>query len=479
MEARPPRIILMDVSDASREVMAGRLSAQGYKVEVASDPATGADLALSAPPDAVIADLWMPSISGVQLCRLLRAETSTAEVPVILRGDDDDPRSRFWAERAGAVAYVRKGRMAELVRVLARTIDRSPKEDAFFVQLSGGSLDIRDRIARHLDAALFDSVIASEVRALAACGSFERLFDLLVQFLCQVISYRWLALSTSPDHFALHHHPNSATTAEAEARVALGLSPGARVQRIVDEDPSTEGEDNGAVVATVPFAGVELGRLALAPGAGGASDAAHLVALVAAELGGPIRMAALMDEQQRLAAIDPLTGLRNRRSFLELASVEVARSARYELPLCMLLLDVDHFKAVNDSHGHAGGDQVLSAVSALFRKQLRTPDLAARWGGEEFVLALPSTDLAGGEVAGERLRQTVERLVIPYGAASISVSVSIGLVELRPGERLDSVIDRADRAMYSAKVGGRNRLVIDRDDPVSSTLASKAALSAE
>jgi two-component system cell cycle response regulator len=470
----------MDVSDASREVMAGRLSAQGYKVEVAPDPATGADMALSEPPDAVIADLWMPSISGVQLCRLLRAEASTAEVPVVLRGDNDDPRSRFWAERAGAAAYVRKGRMAELVRVLARTIDRRPKqEEAFFVHLSGGSLDIRDRIARHLDAALFDSVIASEVRALAACGSFERLFDLLVQFLCQVASYRWLALATSPEHFALHHHPSAATTAEAEARAALGMSQEARVARIVDEDPSSESEGPAAVVATIPFAGVELGKVVLAPGARGASDAAHLVALVAAELGGPIRMAALMDEQQRLAAIDPLTGLRNRRSFLELGTVEVARSNRYELPMSMLLLDVDHFKSVNDTHGHAGGDQVLSAVSALLRKQLRTPDLAARWGGEEFVIALPSTDLAGGEVAAERLRQSVERLVIAHGSTSISVTVSIGLAALRPGERLDSVIDRADRAMYTAKVGGRNRVMIDSDDPVSSTVASKAALSAE
>jgi two-component system cell cycle response regulator len=455
----------MDVAEASREVMARRLSAQGYKLEVAPDPATGADMALSAPPDAVIADLWMPSISGVQLCRLLRGEASTADVPVILRGDSDDPRSRFWAERAGAAAYVRKGRMAELVRVLSRTIDRAPKEDGFFVQLSGGSIDIRDRIARHLDAALFDSVIAAEVRALAACGSYERLFDLLVQFLCQVSSYRWLALATGgTDYFALHHHPDNAERAEAEAREALGLNADARVLRIVDEDPSAETDASPALVASIPFAGLELGKLALSASACGESDAAHLIALVAGELGGPLRMAALMDEQQRLAAIDPLTGLRNRRSFLELTGVEVARSNRYSLPLSLLLLDVDHFKSINDSHGHAGGDQVLSAISSLLRKQLRTPDLAARWGGEEFVLALPSTDCDGGRVAGERIRLAVQQLRVPYGDTTISVSVSIGLAELRPGETLESVIDRADRAMYTAKVGGRNRLMVAGDE---------------
>src|SRR5450432_1097284 len=99
--------------------MTGRLIAQGYRIEATADPADGADMALSSPPAVLIADLWMPTISGVQLCRLLRAEPATADVPVVLRGPYDDPRSQFWAKRAGAAAYVLKGRMAELVRVLA------------------------------------------------------------------------------------------------------------------------------------------------------------------------------------------------------------------------------------------------------------------------------------------------------------------------------------------------------------------------
>src|SRR6185503_1176023 len=175
-----PRVILIDANDESREVMVRRLSAQGYTVEAAAD---GADLALSGPPSAVIADLWMPSISGVQLCRLLRAEPATADVPVILRGDNDDPRSRFWAERAGAAGYVRKGRMSELVRLLAKVVQPKEEDDGFFMQLGGSNIDIRDRIARYLDAALFDSVVAAEVRSLAASGSFERLFDVFSQFL--------------------------------------------------------------------------------------------------------------------------------------------------------------------------------------------------------------------------------------------------------------------------------------------------------
>jgi two-component system cell cycle response regulator len=461
MNMGQPRVILVDVSEASREVLVRRLSAQGYAVEAAADPVTGADLALSEPPAAVVADLWMPGISGIQLCRLLRAEAATADVPVILRGDDDDPRSRFWAERAGAVGYVRKGRMGELVRLLARTVSQSASnDDGFFMQLGGGSIDIRDRIARYLDAALFDSVIAAEVRSLASAGSFDRLFDLFAQFLCQVIGYRWLALAANdPSRLALHCHPAVAEAAEREARAALDFQEGELALRVVDEDAGSDDSGPAPVVCSIPFGSTILGTLALGPTLKSEGDAESLVRLVARELGGPMRIAALMDEQQRLAAIDALTGLRNRRSFSELLNVEYARASRYGSALSFLLLDVDHFKAVNDRHGHPGGDAVLAAVGGLLRTCLRTPDLPARWGGEEFVVALPSTDLEGATVVAERVRQAIQGFAIGHAGATIQITASVGVATLRGGESLDSLIDRADRAMYEAKGGGRNRVV--------------------
>lgn len=125
--------------------MVRRLTAQGYSVEAAADPISGAEMALSSPPHALVADFWMPAISGIQLCRLLRTEPATSEVPVILRGSDDDPRNRFWAERAGAAGYVRKGRVGDLVRMLARV--RTAESADFFFHLATGAIDIRERIA--------------------------------------------------------------------------------------------------------------------------------------------------------------------------------------------------------------------------------------------------------------------------------------------------------------------------------------------
>jgi two-component system cell cycle response regulator len=479
-DAGQHRVILVDVRDDSREVVARRLTAQGYIVEPFADPALGADAALSSPPCALIADLWMPSISGVQLCRLLRAEPATANMPVILRGPHDDPRSRFWAGRAGALAYVAKGRMGELVRILENAAKASQTNDGFFMQLSGGGVDIRERIARHLDMALFDAVIAAEVRALSNCGSFERLFDVFSQFLSQVVSYRWMAISTtSPAQFALHHHPENVSHAEQEAREALQIPASLSVLRVEDEDARSDAPAGAPIVCNIPFGAGQLGKLAIARSLAADSESTGVVALVARELGGPLRMAALMDESQRLATTDPLTGLSNRRALLGALHVEIAQARRYGHPLSVCLLDVDHFKSINDGHGHAAGDQVLAAVGALLRHELRTPDIAARWGGEEFVVLFRHTDGDGGVLAAERIRKAIQTLEISAGDKKIPVTVSIGVAEFSLDNSAEEFIEGADRAMYRAKLGGRNR--VEREHAVVAsrepTASEPAALS--
>jgi two-component system cell cycle response regulator len=470
------RIIVVDPTDATRELVTRRLRAQGYLVEEAADPATGAHMALCSPPAAVVADLWMPSISGVQLCRLLRSEPATSEVPVVLCGDTDEPRNRFWADRAGANAYVPKHRTGELVRALYRAVIPSTSSDGFFFQLGGSTIDVRDRIARHLDEALFDSVIAAEVRALAACGTFDRLFDLFAQFLSQVSRYRWLAVCTlSPPRLALHHHPRMSHEADEEAALALGLprptaASRSEVFRIEDEDAMAAPLVGDPIVRNISLGNTLIGRVVLSPCSAADTEAtAKLLSLVARELGSPLRMTALIEESQRLAATDPLTRLGNRRAFSAAASLEIARSLRHGYPLTLLLLDIDHFKKINDSRGHAAGDRVLAALGALLASSLlRRTDLAARWGGEEFVVAYLSTATDGALIAAERLRAAIEALIIEDDEQHlIPVTASIGLAELRPGESLEGLVARADRAMYAAKSAGRNRVLLSETDGAS------------
>ncbi len=159
---------------------------------------------------------------------------------------------------------------------------------------------------------------------------------------------------------------------------------------------------------------------------------------------------------ERMAVTDRLTGLTNRRGVEQILRRELSGAGRYGLPLSLVLLDVDHFKLVNDQHGHDVGDQVLRGVGRTLARQLRDSDTAARWGGEEFLLVLPSTGAEAGMICAERVRKAVGASPSPTGAP---VTISGGLVQYAAGETLEQVLGRADKNLYEAKHRGRDRIV--------------------
>jgi diguanylate cyclase (GGDEF)-like protein/PAS domain S-box-containing protein len=163
----------------------------------------------------------------------------------------------------------------------------------------------------------------------------------------------------------------------------------------------------------------------------------------------------LREELRRAALIDPMTGLLNRRGFVEMAAREVARARRDRANLAVIMFDLDHFKRINDTRGHAVGDRVLATVARIVRQNLRGMDVGTRWGGEEMLVLLPGTDAAGARVVAERTRSTVAALLEP---GLPSVTISGGIATWEPGEGIDATVARADRALYEAKAAGRNRV---------------------
>ena len=163
-------------------------------------------------------------------------------------------------------------------------------------------------------------------------------------------------------------------------------------------------------------------------------------------------------ELERLATTDALTGALNRHRVFEVAEAELARAARYEHPICLAMLDLDHFKAINDRFGHAVGDEALATVTTVVRAQLRTVDVLGRYGGEELVIVLPETTRDAAAIALERVRTAVAEIQLSETEAVVRASV--GLVEVQRGESLDAALRRADAALYDAKRTGRNRLVV-------------------
>ncbi len=169
---------------------------------------------------------------------------------------------------------------------------------------------------------------------------------------------------------------------------------------------------------------------------------------------------------------EPLTGLYNRRHFMERLAVELGAAQRRGRAVSLLLIDIDHFKKVNDAHGHVAGDEVLKAISQVMQGALRKEDVLARYGGEEFVVLARETSLAGGRSLGERVRKAVERSHLAWQGHDLSLTISVGVAantgtgHFESGVTERTLIEAADRALYRAKQAGRNRVVAEGEPQV-------------
>jgi two-component system cell cycle response regulator len=456
-------VLIVDDSASVRSLLGARLRENGHVVDEAADGESGAERAVVAPPDVVVTDLLMKGISGVQLCRILRNEPATAHIPVVLLTASGDKRSRFWARSAGAAAYLSKDRLSDLVGLIPTLLASraSPATHASLDRPVGARRTLQERMSAILDGALFDSVIAGEVRSLASSGALGKLFEGLVALLADVLSYRWLVLLPSRAYAPaiIHAHPTECEAIGTMARSVLGIAPARTIDMLADER-AVPGEGSAAETWPVIFAGAQIGQIGIAPTVRGLSrEDRRVLALVATELGGPLQMSALYEDAQRLATTDALTGILNRRAFLDNIERERARSDRFVLPFSVMLLDLDHFKAINDNRGHAAGDAVLQGIARVLEAVARKSDFVARWGGEEFVVALPQTAEGGARIAAERVRRAIAEAShpVPHGEP-LRVTASIGISSSDSPWKHEALLAAADAAMYAAKARGRNRV---------------------
>ncbi|MEK6256649.1 MAG: diguanylate cyclase, partial [Chloroflexota bacterium] len=190
-------------------------------------------------------------------------------------------------------------------------------------------------------------------------------------------------------------------------------------------------------------------------------DDERLLQIIAGQLAVGIENVLLFEEVQNLAITDALTGLNNRRFFFEMARKEHARAHRFQHPLVALMLDLDKFKQINESYGHAGGDQALAAVASTWRKELRRVDLMGRYGGDEFIVLLPETKITKGLQVAERLRMAIANLRVETESGQVQLTSSIGVAKMLDDcPSIEFLIDRADRALYQTKQAGGNKVSV-------------------
>jgi diguanylate cyclase (GGDEF)-like protein len=168
----------------------------------------------------------------------------------------------------------------------------------------------------------------------------------------------------------------------------------------------------------------------------------------------------LMKELENAAYIDGLTGIYNRKHFIELAYVDVERAQRLDQTIYTAMLDIDFFKKVNDTYGHAAGDMVLKAIAGIIQQTIRAYDLLCRYGGEEFALLILDINASEAFSLMERIRENIESTIINYEGVNIKITCSIGLAEFLRTDTLESSINKSDEALYAAKKSGRNQVKV-------------------
>jgi two-component system, cell cycle response regulator len=476
-----PKVLIADDSPLVLRMIEKALEGAGFSVVTARDGLDAIEKALSDDFGLVILDVMMPRMNGYQACRLLKSEPSTRTIPVVILTSKDQPADRFWGLETGADYYVTKdantGRILELVKnILAVEGERAPIPP----EARRSGVDVLSRVNDLLDRKLYEATVLSEIgRVARKMVRFDETFASVMALVAQVLDFTiggmvFIEAGELEMVLTLNRAATPPVLEEAKTRIlrtvgALASAPAFnRVQvRLLPREGGASGPIDAALMAFTAFPIETNDRLSGLLVLGGKAverlDAESRTFLIQLANQAHIVMenSRLFERVQNLAIRDSLTGLFNHRHTVELLGREVERAGRYPGGVSALMLDIDHFKRINDEHGHPAGDAVLRDVSRLLKDTLRTVDSVGRYGGEEFLVILPHTPPDEARRTGERLRQQVEQHPFKVGHRELRVTVSVGVASWGSGDvrSPEALIREADKALYDAKEQGRNCVV--------------------
>ncbi|MGJ3258913.1 MAG: diguanylate cyclase [Rhodospirillales bacterium] len=421
-----PRVLYVEDDTFVARMAKRRLESDGFDVTLCDDGAAGLELAQSGNFDIILLDHMLPGMSGVEMLK----ELSPEETPVVMVSGSSELSVVVEAMRVGAADYVIKETDGSYLDLLPRTVNRVLGH----MRLVEAKREADERIAKQAEIiqgvldnmdpgiTLFDQ----DMNLVSYNERFVELFDLPADLVSEKAP-----LMDILRHMAARGEFNDATVDEEVAE----LFTSGETFRMDHARP-------GGLVIEIR---------------GGPMPGGEFIASYT-----DITDRKKMEEDlRRLATTDPLTGVNNRRRYTEISERELTRCKRYRHPICVLMLDADHFKNINDSYGHEAGDRVLKALADACAGELRDVDVLGRFGGEEFTVTLPETPMETALEAAERLRVKIAETTVKLeDGQDISFTVSIGASCLNdPEEGLADLLNRADAALYSAKEQGRNKVV--------------------
>lgn len=447
------RILVVDDIEANRRLLQAKLEAQYHTVLLAENGQQALEVARREHPEIILLDVMMPGMDGYEVCRRLKADPATSYIPVVMVTALSDMEDRVKGLEAGAEDFLTKpvddfllnSRITALMRY--NTVAQELRQREASGLRSGAMEDVnRDEIDRPSRIFIVDddqrssSRLANLLRTqghkattLLEAGDMG---DLAAERV-DVLILSQFSRSFDPLKLIAHFKMNPMTRSIS---MILICDPHDRARAL-------RGLEIGASdMITVPI------------------DKQELAARIRTQTRRTRYIDILrkrVDRGLELSVIDQLTGLHNRRYMNGQLEQFMQRAVRGNQPLSLMMTDIDHFKAVNDTHGHQAGDDVLREIGKRLRANVRPTDVVCRTGGEEFVVLMPNTpgDLACA--AAERIRKAVAAAGFPVlgGTKDLHITVSAGVSTLQgAGDTIDDLMHRADTALYQAKTGGRNRV---------------------
>jgi two-component system cell cycle response regulator len=452
------RILVVDDVPANVKLLEARLSAEYFDVATAYSGAEALTMAERAECDIVLLDVMMPDMDGFEVCRRLKTNPATHHIPVVMVTALDQPSDRVQGLEAGADDFLTKPvsdvALVSRVRSLAR------------LKMVTDELRMRAVTSKEI------GIQSAEREAVAETGRNGRV--LIVDD--RKSSYERLVATLSAEHTVdVEAEPSEALFHAAEGNydlliVSLGLQNFDGL-RLCSQVRSLERTRNLPILAVSEpdnnprlLRGLEIGvnDYLIRP-----IDKNELLARTRTQIKKKRYTERLRDNMQmsiEMAITDALTGLHNRRYMETHLGTLVEQAATRGKPISVLVLDIDYFKSVNDTYGHDAGDDVLREFAIRLRKSIRNIDLACRYGGEEFVIVMPETDMGVATMVAERLRRRIaaEPFAIQQDMRLLDVTISIGIAaRAEAGDTAATILKRADQALYRAKRDGRNRVVPD------------------
>ena len=449
------RVLVVDDILSNVKLLEAKLTAEYFEVVTAFNGLECLAKMDEVVPDIVLLDVMMPGMDGFEVCRRIKSNPKTAHVPVVMVTALDQPSDRVAGLEAGADDFLTKpvddaalfARVRSLVRLKMMTDELRMRET------TGQSMGLVDPATTLMDANPTGRILVIEDRP---------------------ESVAWFASALAPGNQV----SSVDTFEEALVRVRGGdfdlivVSLGMRGfdgLRLCSQLRSLPEGRNVPILVVVSDADRRKLTQALEMGVNDyltrPVDKNELVARVRTQLRKKRYADRLRHNVQlslEMAITDQLTGLHNRRYMARHLDNLVASASRTGKPLAFLILDIDYFKAVNDGHGHDIGDEVLKEFANRIAANVRGIDLACRYGGEEFVVVMPDTDVSFAFTIAERLRKSIETtpIVISRAPGTLNITISIGIAGSEgQADTADALLHRADQALYSAKRNGRNRVV--------------------